>query len=122
MSIKIAVVSIWAEDVSTAVHFYRDVVDLQLLTHHGKRPHFDMDGAYLVILKGRPIPAQDSVPSHFPIVAFAVPDLDAMVDRLYAHQVELPWGVEEGEAERWIKFYDPAGNLIEVVEFKHAVH
>ncbi len=90
MNIKIAVVSVWAEDVSSTAHFYRDVVGLQLAAHHGERPHFDLDGAYLIILKGRPVPAQDPVPARFPIVAFAVPDLDAALDRLYTHQVELP--------------------------------
>ncbi len=122
MNVKIAVVSIWAEDVSTTAHFYRDVIGLPLVAHHGARPHFDLGGTYLTILKGRSVPAQDSVPPHFPIVAFAVPDLDAAVGRLHAHQVELPWGIEKGETERWIKFYDPAGNLIEMVEFKHAAH
>jgi catechol 2,3-dioxygenase-like lactoylglutathione lyase family enzyme len=122
MDVRIAVVSIWAEDVSAAAHFYRDIIGLQLMVHHGGQPHFDLDGTYLTILEGRPVPAQDAVPSRFPIVAFSVPDLDAAIDRLCAHQVELPWGIEEGKTGRWVKFYDPAGNLIEMAESKCVAH
>ena len=120
MSVQIAVVSLWAEDVPTAVHFYRDVIGLRLLPHHGGQPHFDLGGIYLVILKGRPIPAQNPMPPRFPLIAFAVKDLDAAVDQLRAHHVELPWGVEEDANSRWAMFHDPAGNLIELVQFKHA--
>jgi len=56
--------------------------------------------------------------TRFPLVAFAMDDLDAAVDRLRAHQVELPWGIEEDADSRWLMFRDPAGNLIEVVQFK----
>jgi len=83
-------------------------------------PHFDLGGIYLVILKGRPIPAQNPMPPRFPLIAFAVKDLDAAVDQLRAHHVELPWGVEEDANSRWAMFHDPAGNLIELVQFKHA--
>jgi catechol 2,3-dioxygenase-like lactoylglutathione lyase family enzyme len=117
MSNKFAVVSIWAEDVSATTHFYRDVIGLHLLDHHGDRPHFDLDGVYLTLLKGRPTPAQDAVPVRFPLVAFAVDDLDLVLTRLHAHNVELPWGIEQDSASRWAMFQDPAGNLIELVQF-----
>lgn len=58
------------------------------------------------------------MPTRFPIVAFAADDLDAAVDRLRAHGVEMPWGVEEDADSRWVMFHDPAGNLIEVAYFK----
>jgi len=115
---RVAVISLWAEDVEAAAHFYRDVIGLQLLPHHGERPHFELNGIYLIILKGKPAPAQDAEPSCFPLMAFAVDDLDAPVERLRAQNVELPWGVEEGADERWVMFHDPAGNLIELVQFK----
>ena len=118
MSNKLAVVSIWAEDVPTATHFYRDVIELRLLEHHGGRPHFDLKGVYLTIIKGRPMPAQDAVPSRFPIIAFAVDDLAAAIARLHAHKVELPWGIEKDALSRWVMFHDPAGNLIELVQFE----
>jgi glyoxylase I family protein len=114
---KLAVVSIWAEDVPTTTHFYLDVLGLRLLNHHGRRPHFDLDGVYLTILRGRPMPAQNAVPPRFPLVAFSVDDLDTAVARLQAHGVELPWDVEKDEVSRWVIFHDPAGNLIELVQF-----
>jgi catechol 2,3-dioxygenase-like lactoylglutathione lyase family enzyme len=116
---QIAVVSLWAEDVPTAARFYEDVLKLPPLPHHlphGERPHFDLGGTYLTILQGKPIPAQDAEPPHFPLVAFAVDDLDSAVERLRAHGVELPWGIKEGIDSRWIAFHDPAGNLIELVQ------
>jgi len=117
MNARLAVVSLWAEDVAAATHFYHDVIGLRLLPHHGDRPHFDLGGVYLTILRGRPMPAQNAVPARFPLVAFAVDDLDAAADRLRAHRVELPWGIEEDAGSRWVMFYDPAGNLIELACF-----
>ncbi|HEY45388.1 MAG: hypothetical protein AMJ88_18190 [Anaerolineae bacterium SM23_ 63] len=118
MVTRIAVVSLWAEDVPTTVHFYRDVIGLSLLPHHGEYPHFDLDGSYLVILRGQPVPAQDAEPSHFPIVAFSVSDFDASVARLLDHDIELSWSEDKESHPRWVMFHDPAGNLIELVQFE----
>ena len=118
MSIRFAVVSLWAEDVPAAVNFYRDVIGLPLLAHiAGDRPHFDLGGAYLTILHGRPALPPDPEP-RFPVVAFTVPNLDAAVEKLRAHRVDLPWGAESNSSSRWVMFRDPAGNLIELVESK----
>jgi catechol 2,3-dioxygenase-like lactoylglutathione lyase family enzyme len=118
MSIKFAVISIWAEDEPACAHFYRDVLGLTLMPHpQGGRPHFTVDGVYLTILKGKPVPARSAQPSRFPIFAFSVDDLDAMIERLEKHHVALPWGVEGGAGERWVMFHDPAGNLIELAQF-----
>jgi catechol 2,3-dioxygenase-like lactoylglutathione lyase family enzyme len=117
MPTRIAVISLWAEDVPATAHFYRDVVGLKLLPHHGDRPHFDLGGVYLTVLKGRPSPAQDSIPERFPLFALAVEDLDAAVARLRLHGVEPPWGIEGDAGSRWVMFHDPAGNLIELVQF-----
>ena len=114
----VAVISLLAPDVPTAVHFYRDVVGLHLLPHHDDRPALDLGGgAHLVIVEGQPAPAQDSGPP-FPVLAFAVADLDGAVEHLQSHGVDLPWGVETKGETRWIKFYDPAGNLIEFAQFE----
>lgn len=115
---KLAVVSLWAEDVALSVHFYRDVLGLKLLPHHAGRPHFDLDGVYLTILKGRPVPAREADPARFPLLAFSVANLDSLVDRLHAHRVETPWGIESDGTSRWVMFNDPAGNLIELVQSK----
>ena len=119
MNVRLAVVSILAEDVPTTAHFYRDAIGLRLLPHHGEHPHFELGGIYLTIVKGRPAPAQTPVSHRFPLVAFAVEDLDAAIERLRVHYVELPWGIEEDTNSRWVMFHDPAGNLIELVQFEH---
>lgn len=118
MATKLAVVTLRAEDVMLAAHFYRDVIGLKLLTHDQHRPHFELDGVYLVILKGRSLPPLDPVPARFPIIAFAIDDLDEAINRLRAHHVDLPWGIEEDADSRWVMFHDPAGNLIELAYFK----
>ncbi|HEY5573157.1 MAG TPA: VOC family protein [Anaerolineales bacterium] len=82
--------------------------------HKGGRVHFAVGDTYLVILPGVPRPAGEP---RFPAIAFAVADLSAAVERLHAHQVALPWGVESDEHSRWVMFHDPAGNLIELAEF-----
>ena len=121
MSPRLAVISLWAEDVPAAARFYRDVLGLRLLPHHaGDRPHFDLDGAYLTILGGRPQPALAAEPARFPVLAFAVDDLAAAAARLSAAGVDLPWGQEADAGSRWVMFRDPAGNLIELVQFTRA--
>ncbi len=42
MNATLAVVTLWAEDVAQTAHFYRDVIGLRMLPHHGDRPHFDL--------------------------------------------------------------------------------
>ena len=118
MNVRLAVVTLWAEEVGKTAHFYRDVLGLRLLPHLGERPHFDLGGVYLVILKGRPTPAAEARPERFPVLAFAVADLDKAVAELQAHGVALPWGVEQDADSRWVMFKDPGGNLIEVAEWK----
>ena len=114
---KFEVICLWAEDVPKTTHFYEDVLGLKLLPHHhGRRPHFKVGDAYLTILKGKPHPAEESDPDRFPLFAFRVRDLDASVELLRAHGVELPWGVEGHNESRWVIFHDPAGNLIELTE------
>lgn len=116
-NITLEVVGLWAEDVPATAHFYRDVIGLKLLSHHAGRPHFDLGGVYLVILHGKPQPPLYPKPERFPILAFGVPDLIPVVERLKEHAVELPWGIENDASSRWAMFCDPAGNLIEIVQF-----
>ncbi len=117
MDPKLAVIALWAEDVHSAARFYHEVIGLTPLPHHGKWPHFNLGGIYLTILQGRPRPAEDTVPSRFPILALSVDNLQTAIDRLEVNAVEMPWGIEEDTHSRWVMFHDPAGNLIEFVEF-----
>jgi catechol 2,3-dioxygenase-like lactoylglutathione lyase family enzyme len=114
MTPKLFVVTLWAEAVAQTAHFYRDVIGLPLVLHHD-RPHFDLGGIFLTILKGKS--TQESI-RRFPCVAFSVDNLDTAIQRLESHHVELPFGVEEDEETRWVMFYDPGGNLIELAEIK----
>lgn len=118
MSVKLFIVSLWAEDLHQAAQFYREVIGLQPLTQHHGAPHFDLGGAMLVIQSGRPRPPENPTPERFPILAFAVEDLNVALEGLQAHGVELPWGVESNPALRWVMFHDPAGNLLEMVQFE----
>lgn len=112
----IKVISLWAEDVPKAAHFYKDVLGLELLLHHhGEQPHFKIGETLLTILKGKPQPAKNPDPFRFPLFAFRVWDLNEAIERLKAHGVELPWGIEGQGDARWVMFYDPAGNLIELI-------
>jgi catechol 2,3-dioxygenase-like lactoylglutathione lyase family enzyme len=94
--------------------FYQNVLGLPLALVDLGRPHFDFGGGYLTILPGQPYKAQDSMQSRFPVIAFAVDDLHETIRQLKSHDVEMPWGVEEDNDSRWIMFYDPGGNLLEV--------
>ena len=114
MKLKLAVVTLWGEDVERMTDFYQNVLGLPLLMVDRGRPHFDLGGGYLTILKGQPHQAQDSDLSRFPVIAFAVDDLHAAIHRLKSQGVDMPWGAEEDSDSRWVMFYDPGGNLIEV--------
>ena len=114
MKLKLAVVALWAENVDRMIDFYKNVLELQLLTVDRGRPHFELGGGYLVILPGKPHRTQESDAARFPVLAFSVDDLHEFIDHLNAHNVELPWGVEHDNDSRWVMFCDPGGNLIEV--------
>ena len=117
---RLAVVSLRANDLHASVHFYRDVLGLRLLPHHGARPHFDLGGQYLTFITAQPAVSEEPDPERFPLVAFAVDDLEEAVVRLRANHVPLPWDIEEDGHSRWVMFHDPGGNLIELVAFKEA--
>jgi catechol-2,3-dioxygenase len=121
LSIHLAVLTLWAQDVSKTTHFYRDVIGLPLLTHHARQPHFDLGETVLVILQGQPVAVMNPVPERFPVAAFSVDDLDRAVVRLQSHGIELPWGVESDDRSRWVMFYDPGGNLVELVQYSSVI-
>ena len=113
MKLKLAVVTLWGEDVQKMSDFYEHVLGLPLMFADRDRPHFDFGGGYLTILPGQRHKA-DLTQARFPVIAFAVDDLHEILHQLKSHEVEMPWGVEEDNDSRWVMFYDPGGNLIEV--------
>ena len=116
MEAKLFVVSLYAEDVTAAVHFYQQVIGLKLAAHHDDRPHFKVGGGYLVLLKGKLATQPSEGTALYPLVALLVDDFEAALERLRQHGVDLPGGVEQAGSLRWAMFHDPAGNLIELVQ------
>ena len=114
---KLAMVGLKAQDVVRTAHFYRDVIGLEMAGHHGHMPDFNLNGTYLTIIQGEPVAKLVGMSAQFPVLALEAENLDKVIDRLGLHHVELPWGIEQGETSCWVKFYDPTGNLIEIVEF-----
>ncbi len=126
MNSHVAVISLYADDLEQAVHFYKNIVGLYLISSGGgseghHRPHFRLADVYLVLLNGKPQPPVCEKPVRFPSLAIAVDDLDGAVARLRANEIELPWGIEADARARWVMFYDPAGNLIELVQSARGV-
>ena len=113
MKLKLAVVTLWAEDIQQMSDFYEKVLGLPLVAVDRGRPHFDFGGGYLTILPGQPHKA-DATQARFPVIAFAVDDLHEILHQLKSYDVAMPWGIEEDSDSRWVMFYDPGGNLIEV--------
>jgi predicted enzyme related to lactoylglutathione lyase len=116
---QISVVSLWAEDVPATAHFYQEVIGLSLCPCQGRHmdpPHFDVGGAYLTILQGKSVLDQNSNP--FPVIAFTVDDVDAAIERLKVHYIDLLKDVAEDSDARWGLVRDPGGNLIELVHWK----
>ncbi len=115
---QLKVVSIRAEDLPATVHFYRHVLGFNLVHHHEHHPSFELqNGVFLVIVQAQSKVEQISGEAAFPVLAFEVDDLETAIKTLKSNNVALPWGVEERSGSRWVKFYDPAGNLIEIVQF-----
>jgi catechol-2,3-dioxygenase len=113
----VIVYGLWAEDLEGTAQFYRDVVGLEMIAHHGERPAFALGGgSHMVLIQGKPAVYHSTEAHPFPVIAFAVENLDETVAHLEAQGIELPWGVETGPQARWVKFWDPAGNLIELAE------
>jgi catechol 2,3-dioxygenase-like lactoylglutathione lyase family enzyme len=113
------VYSLYCEDLSAGLLFYRDTLGLIPVAHHGQRPAFELGGgSHLILLRGKAVPAPEPEDALFPVLAIAVDALDEAAATLREKGVALPWGIEENSRSRWVKFYDPSRNLIELVEFK----
>ena len=115
---KFATVTLWVEDFKNALHFYRDVLGLELISQPGDMPHFKVGEGLLVLAKGRLQPPANAFPPDFPLLSLEVVDLDTCVTRLHSFKFALECNIEERRDSRWIKLHNPDGNLIELVELK----
>ncbi len=113
---KIATVTLWVDDFEKAIHFYRDILGLEMPTQPGEIPHFRVGEGMLVLVKGFPCQPEGAFPPEFPHVTFEVSDLDQSVEKLQAQGITFESGIESRRDSRWIKLCDPAGNLIELLE------
>jgi catechol 2,3-dioxygenase-like lactoylglutathione lyase family enzyme len=118
MDAKLFSTSLYVEDVQAAVHFYKEMIGLDLIAHEEHLPHFNLSGSYLVILPGKQVTTPGPGRQDFPLVAIQVPVLEVVLERLRHHGIEVRLGDEEAVGLRWAMFRDPSGNLVEVVEIK----
>lgn len=119
---RLAVVSIKAPDIPATAHFYRDVLGLRLIPEHGHRIAFDLGELVLVIVEGQPEKVEPGSGSFFPVLTFAVEDIERAAEGLGLHGVKLIGGIHERMGTRWVYFYDPGGNLVELAQFGAGLH
>jgi catechol 2,3-dioxygenase-like lactoylglutathione lyase family enzyme len=118
MNLNIAVVTLWADNFEKTVKFYNKVLGMDLVHQESNGIiHFKIGDILFTVMKGTPAWATNSIIPRFPIIAFSVEDIQRSFVMLKENEVELPWGIEESPAAKWIMFNDPAGNLIELVQF-----
>lgn len=114
----LAVVSIRTNRISETVDFYQNIIGLSRVAKHGHQPAFELgNGLFLVIIESHEESAPMPKQPRYPQLAFAVADLDQSIMQLKEHKVDMPWGVESNHQNRWVEFYDPGGNLIELAQF-----
>lgn len=113
-----ATVTLWVKDFKESIHFYHDILGLELRSNPGEVPQFSVGDGYLVLVKGNFCPPADAFPPEFPQLGLETDNLDMMAARLHNSGVELAGNIEERRDSRWIKVCDPDGNLLEIVEVK----
>jgi catechol 2,3-dioxygenase-like lactoylglutathione lyase family enzyme len=117
-----AVLTVWAgaEKLASTAQFYEVVLGLRRVGSSTAPYILDADGTFIAIMEGQLEPPRDPA-RRWPMFALSVADLDQSVEQLRAADVELPWGVEEygapNPSSRYVMFSDPAGNLIELVQW-----
>jgi|GEM_PF-672807 len=119
---QVAVLTVWAEadKLDETALFYKNVLGLRSVGSGPSQHILDTDGSFLVIMEGQ-LDQPRNTKKRWPLFALTVPNLDNAIKTLTDAGVESPWGIEEfGEpnpSSRYVMFYDPAGNLIEIVEW-----
>lgn len=115
----ISAVIILSADHTRLAAFYRDVLGVQIkASAHGDIPHFECDlGDIHFAIYPRPkglTGGQDCAQKMK--VAFAVPNLQAMIDRLAAHGIALEYPPEEKGFATMTAVRDPDENLVELTQ------
>ena len=118
MIIRFAVLTIWVKDFEKSLSFYRDALELELVSHPGDIPHLRVGEGFLVLVKGEFCPPADAFPLDFPQLALETDDLDKLVAQLQKSGIDIEGHIEERRDSRWVKLHDPDGNLIELVQVK----
>lgn len=118
MITRLAVVTLWVKDFEKSIHFYRDILGLEMTSHPGDIPHFKVGHGYVVLVKGQFCPPEDAFPPDFPQLALETDNLGKTVAQLQNSGVELQGNIEERRDSHWIKLCDPSGNLIELIQVK----
>jgi catechol 2,3-dioxygenase-like lactoylglutathione lyase family enzyme len=105
-------VSLNVDDVAACMHFYVDVLGLEVLP----RPDFGFPGAWLSAgpQQIHLIQTDDHQPPKGQHFAFLVADLDAVSSELRAAGVDVSPPIELPDVGRQAFLHDPAGNMIEL--------
>ncbi len=110
-------IAIIVADLDRSVTFYRDVLELKLKA----RPDFQFPGAWfdlgggqelhLIVADGNNL----AEPSHGHM-AFRVPDMDVVVEKLTAHGVHFADPKPRPDGPLQLFTYDPDGHIIEITD------
>ena len=112
---RIAAVCLWAENIPETAEFYVELLGLsEQPVKQEDRMRLRLDGTILFILKGKPCAAKSDKP--FPLFALIVDDLDKAAIFLKELNIKMPYGIQGSGRHRELQFYDPAGNLVELVQ------
>lgn len=114
--------ALYAEDLSAAARFYRDVLGLEQFHGDGERDLFFRAGASILIIFNPKLTAAPTskAPTHGAVgpghVAFSVPQraLESWTQRLAEHDVAIEREVHWPNGVRSVYFRDPAGNSVEL--------
>jgi catechol 2,3-dioxygenase-like lactoylglutathione lyase family enzyme len=118
MDLNIAVITLWANNFEETLEFYKEVLGINNIhLEMNGVVHFKINEVLFTVMQGKPGKAENSFIPRFPIVAFSVEDIEETSRMLMENETDLPWGIEENATAKWIMLFDPAGNLIEFVQF-----
>lgn len=111
---------IWAglyvEDLEACVSFYKDMLGLPLRRQRADFAHFDAgNGALFELISGGKASQSPKGTDQQPIVlGLRVDDLESVMLELKGKGVNFIGEADEYKGTRWVQFYDPEGNRLEL--------